>query len=326
MKYPGSEKFKISSFVFVVFVVFIIFFQVFGASQAFSASGRPANPCRGNVASISSNNQFSELWGDPDLKYRMTRFFSQGILKDAPALADKLILLTDKMITANPNASDDEIYGAQRRLIVENWREFQIAFHRDDWMRVHQRVLQLKSLFPMTPRNYFDVGAGDGSIANGMMEEWHLTQNSTFGIEVGQYEHPKPINWLTYEKNGSLPLPDSSVQAITLLMVLHHIEDPDTVLSEIHRVLALDGLLVVRETDAFNQEEKRFNQVLDTMFYRVFSENPSIPLPNHYQSRLEWREFISNFGFTVQREVVLEPHNPFSPVYLVFTKNGERRH
>lgn len=166
------------------------------------------------------------------------------------------------------------------------------------------------------------MGAGDGSIAFEMMQQWQLKRENVNGIEVATYPNRKDINWMSYESNGRIPIESGSIQIITLMMVLHHIDNPGRILAEIERILSHDGLLIVRETDAFNQNEQKLNQVLDTMFYRVFAENSTVPLPNKYKARNDWKTYIEGFGLELEKEVSFEPENPFSPVFLVFKKRA----
>lgn len=56
---------------------------------------------------------------------------------------------------------------------------------------------------------------------------------------------------------ADLPLEDGSIDAAVLMLVLHHVVDPASVLREIHRVLRPDGRLLVVDMVAHSREDYR---------------------------------------------------------------------
>ena len=80
-----------------------------------------------------------------------------------------------------------------------------------------------------------------------MLEEARrrVTEHSVSGIELrlGEMTH--------------LPLPDASASCALLNMVLHHAADPPAVLTEIRRVLAPDGMLLIADLARHEREAVR---------------------------------------------------------------------
>jgi hypothetical protein len=56
------------------------------------------------------------------------------------------------------------------------------------------------------------------------------------------------------------------------------------------------------------------------MFYNVFTQITGVPIPMHYKSRREWVALFKKAGFRLKKGVVLEPDNPFTPVYYILEK------
>ncbi|WP_294289850.1 class I SAM-dependent methyltransferase [uncultured Sphingomonas sp.] len=57
----------------------------------------------------------------------------------------------------------------------------------------------------------------------------------------------KPANYIKPSIDGAIPLPEGSVDIAVCLGVVHHIPNVSFVISEMHRVLAKGGILVLRE-------------------------------------------------------------------------------
>jgi ArsR family transcriptional regulator len=56
---------------------------------------------------------------------------------------------------------------------------------------------------------------------------------------------------------GHLPLPDNSVDCAVVNMVLHHAADPSVVLTEIHRILTPEGMLILADLARHERETAR---------------------------------------------------------------------
>lgn len=70
-----------------------------------------------------------------------------------------------------------------------------------------------------------------------------LADRPNVSLRLGELEH--------------LPLREAEAQAVTLSLVLHHVDDPQTALAEARRVLAPGGLLLVAEFDRHDNEAMR---------------------------------------------------------------------
>jgi SAM-dependent methyltransferase len=105
-----------------------------------------------------------------------------------------------------------------------------------------------ESYFSAVPKDASIVGTG---IGNGELESFLLEQGFTdiTGVDLDDFRHPelkdrfpfKPCN-LSFD---SLPLDDESVDLITSIQVLEHLENPWNYISECRRVLKKGGTLLL---------------------------------------------------------------------------------
>lgn len=93
-----------------------------------------------------------------------------------------------------------------------------------------------------------------------------------------------------------LPLPDKSVDAVTLLAVLEHLERPVEILKEAHRILRLGGTLLITVPTVPNQWLGEFLayrlHLIDEAEYRDHKR--------YYSKRL-MREHLSQAGFDITK-------------------------
>lgn len=271
-----------------------------------SLAGAQADDCDRKLRSV---------WENSYSRVRTIRFIKEGIFQSNPELARGFILKLLKSVKQN-DLSDSMIYAQLADFILKNANRSLQAMQRDNRDRILRRAAQIKSLVASSPKAYLDIGSGEGGVAAELAKGWDLPPSRAFGIDVAKYEPRPEITHLQYDRD-KIPLRTDSVDVATLLMVLHHTENPVAVLKEINRVLEPKGTLIVRETDAQNGREKLFNTVLDTLYYEVFDNKPDVPIPKNYRSAKEWVATFAEAGFTVEYTTRLEPNNPFSPVYFV---------
>lgn len=120
-----------------------------------------------------------------------------------------------------------------------------------DWYIHWKYANKKRRLFADLPRTVVELGAGTGAnfryLAHG---------SKVIAVEPNEYMHPRlrrnAARWgIDLEIKGlgaeTLELADDSVEAVICSLVLCTVESPDTVLSEIRRVLAPNGRFVCIE-------------------------------------------------------------------------------
>ncbi len=103
-----------------------------------------------------------------------------------------------------------------------------------------------------------DVGSGTGFIAAGLtplVKHVHVLDGSSAMLDEARRNLSQFENVEFHEADVlSLPLPDSSVDAVFANMVLHHCPDPLTAIREMVRILRPAGRLVITDMDAHTHE------------------------------------------------------------------------
>lgn len=118
---------------------------------------------------------------------------------------------------------------------------------------------------------YLDIGAGDGNITLAVKDFYKLPKERVFALDKKLPDIPE-ITALQYQ-NDKIPLPDNSVDLITLIVVLHHVTDRDAMLSEIKRILKPGGRVYIREHD--DNRDPAFFKYLDMLhllYYIAYNE------------------------------------------------------
>ena len=105
---------------------------------------------------------------------------------------------------------------------------------------------------------YLDVGCGNGYKADLFGSKIGLRKHNVYGTDIekwGPYQHKgrMPINFKVL-KDNKLAFPDNSIDIISFIFVLHHINDSDMhkLLLECERVLKKNGILLIIEHHIMN--------------------------------------------------------------------------
>ncbi|CAF3458375.1 unnamed protein product [Rotaria socialis] len=152
----------------------------------------------------------------------------------------------------------------------------------EDNSRINRRLQDLKVIFEfnsnckssnhpfhVTPSNlkqivdrqkiksYFDLGCGDGTITVGIGDYLGLFKENIFGGDVYEGQNEQ-ITYVKINKSQStIDLPSDRVDLITSFVTFHHIDQLETTLSELVRILRPEGYLIVREHDCKNEHALR---------------------------------------------------------------------
>lgn len=115
-------------------------------------------------------------------------------------------------------------------------------------------------------RTVLDVGAGVGGPAAALYRRGFsvlAVEPSMQMMKVGRSRYPGVSFVQAFGE--ALPIPGEAVDGVTLLYVLHHVEDPVEVLDECRRVLRSQGRVVVASGCADSARQRFFEEYFPTL-------------------------------------------------------------
>ncbi len=216
--------------------------------------------------------------------------------KDLLSLVNKIILkpdANDERITTiiMKEVDDVEIYLQLKQLYVP------VVFDR-----TAGRVKDIKKLLREKVNSYLDFGGGDGKISAAISTSLNINKSysldieSWFGKKVSRLE--QNITYITQKENQSIDLANNSIELITALQVLHHIENVDFVLNELTRINS--KFLIIREHDCRDNYDRMLIDVEHSLFEMCIEDADISYLNNYkawYRSKGEWINMIENKGY-----------------------------
>jgi 2-polyprenyl-3-methyl-5-hydroxy-6-metoxy-1,4-benzoquinol methylase len=138
---------------------------------------------------------------------------------------------------------------------------------------VHNTVIDL--LRSMAPNgSLLDFGAGVGAFARELSRSFRLSKIVCADLLSRPADLPEGVDWIQFDLNDSLPLPEASFDAITAVEVIEHLENPRAVFRELERLLRPGGILVLSTP---NQESLRSYITLITSGHFAAFRNTSYP-------------------------------------------------
>ena len=143
--------------------------------------------------------------------------------------------------------------------------------------RISVLAQRIAPLFPQGAR-VLDVGCGDGAFAQALMTL--RPDVSVDGIDV--LVRPETKIPVTAFDGLDIPAADKSYDALLFVDVLHHADDPTTLLKDAARVAK--GCIVIKD----HLKDRPFAGPILAFMDRVGNARHGIALPYHYWRKAEW--------------------------------------
>jgi len=154
---------------------------------------------------------------------------------------------------------------------------------------------------------YLDIGCFDGSNTIEIGKILNLKKNNIIGIDIDSYAGMKikPISndftFINYINSIYIPLQDNSIDFITLLQVLHHVQHPNKLLKEIKRISKNGTIIFIREHDCYNEyienliklEHLLYGIIIDKTDYITYIKN----IYENYFSKKSLIKKMKKYGF-----------------------------
>ena len=255
-----------------------------------------------------------------EIKNKINKAVLKGDFKSIPTLGE--VFLT-KMGTLASFTSDNKLYAELKEFLNANSFTLSTKDFTDKAYRRLSQVSEISAKFNKYwshEDSYLDFGCGNGIITERIARNTYWKY--AYGVDVVQQR--SGFNGYFYDEyDGTLPYEDDKFDLITCFTVLHHSQSVGNDLKEMYGVLKPGGLLLIREFDAPSYEDKLFNYVMDELLYKVYTDNPLVPVSfNGYFSKETWNNLFINLGFQIMDTIIFdeEKDNPYKPFITVLTK------
>lgn len=267
-----------------------------------------------SILTPESNEQIRELFTNPEYR-RMKETFSRVILSNlkfynSPECSSELITAVEDGVKRGlyDNELYDELHTLVHTKLFPKCAENEKSDFRRDLNRVEQiEPILRKYLDENKVDSYLDVGCNEGSITAAVGDL--LGAREVKGCDVVRTKDNYDFDFTLLDPDDpfTLPYPDKSQDVVSAFMSLHHMEELDTMLGEINRVLKDDGVFFIREHDA---SPKRLSLMLDLMhgFYAM--------VWNEEQEMKDFTEHFAKYYSRSDLTKLIEGDNRFKNVHL----------
>jgi ubiquinone/menaquinone biosynthesis C-methylase UbiE len=261
-------------------------------------------------------HDFQAAWMCDEVRDRLKRFIEKGLLQGDIVAAQKLFHDLDILTMDNPDCSD-QCFKVIAATLDGKSNEVKV----DETLRITKRVEQLLPFFLEWEKNerIVDVGCGTGVVLATLGEKLGADPEGLLGVEVFDRKATDRYQHICFSE-GKMPIPDNFCKYAMVLMTLHHDVAPLDLMTELHRIMQDNGVIIVRESECESFFDRMFFTISDDIYYRSVHHFPSIPCPHSFRSDAEWQELFQSVGFKVSAVIRPEPDNPFKPIHYVLHK------
>lgn len=192
------------------------------------------------------------------------------------------------------------------------------AYNVNESVSVHEYSMFKSYLLKLLPAGggVLDVGCGVGNMLQQLREH---SQYSSKGIEISKEAAAKASQNGHNVFQGNLiqaNFEDESFDAIYLLYVLEHVDNPAEILKEIYRILKKNGILLLAVPNYRYLRIAFDNFISRTFFKKSSTLHPEEHLQNFTPTTLKM--FIKKAGFDIVKENCAKPLNIGNPAVRFF--------
>ncbi len=140
--------------------------------------------------------------------------------------------------------------------------------------------------------DFLDVGCGNMIFTRQLA---YILGVCSRGVDIvdGRITKEQNERFIIFD-GASILYKDESVKFITLIHVLHHVEESDSLLKEIYRILKPGGILIMGEFDCRDWKQAYSLNLYHFAMNKVLN---TVPSTCWYSPLLQWRSIITNIGF-----------------------------
>lgn len=202
--------------------------------------------------------------------------------------------------------TDSMIYYVLNRHAVNNNIEFNKPSRGS---RITKRcddiIILYNSIRNTPPTRILDYGCANGSVISKLSNIFDNSEcHGADIIDPQNFPENCTFTKVPEDPDNLLKFSDNYFDLISVLMVMHHIENQINTLRELYRILNDDGVIIIREHDCNNNNDKYKLDIYHGLYSLVWSnpkENPQFvkTFKSYYTTKDEFRELAESCGFNV---------------------------
>lgn len=148
-------------------------------------------------------------------------------------------------------------------------------------------------------KTILDFGCGHCMLGDSLRKL--LKESKYYGVDIENwaedFKHDNPNLKFTYiTSDTKLPFNDNKFDVIIVSMVLHHIQNPHFVIDELYRILKKDGVILIREHDAFDDIDKTLIEIQHIIYMYITYKDKyidrNIDYYSDYKSVKDWLNIL----------------------------------
>jgi SAM-dependent methyltransferase len=181
---------------------------------------------------------------------------------------------------------------------------------KKDNIRVDDRANSIIDIIPTRKyASYVDYGCGNGSITLNVAKRLEIPLDNVYCIEIQGGN-----SLITYKTPADVQyIPSNSIDLVTAIVSLHHMDSVVDVIKGIYRILSFNGMFVIREHN-YNYDTDTYN-LLQAVHIVSGAEPDAV-----YRSREEWTGMIVSCGFIEYKYTTYDVYNPQHLYWASYTK------
>jgi len=211
-----------------------------------------------------------------------------------------------KNLINDKNLNDFQVYNKINELYKNN-KPKETGFDRGQFRYDELNKLGLFNNLEISNfTKYLDFGGGIGDVSSTIAKNLKLKKENSFVTDIqnwlGKEHTDEYVKYITYRylKTNYLPFDDGIFELITCLQVLHHIPDKKYTISQLHRVISPSGILIVREHDCRDVQDRTMIDIEHSLHAYAVDEQGVDYFQNYhdnYMSKNELANLMTEGGF-----------------------------
>jgi ubiquinone/menaquinone biosynthesis C-methylase UbiE len=199
-----------------------------------------------------------------------------------------------------------------------------------DAARGKSRIRDLAKLDLGSPKSYLDIGCADGNTTAAVGKMFKLSKANIHGADVAgwagrEVKISDDITFHPMDDPEKIPMETASVDVVSAFMVLHHIPNLKSTLSEIRRVLKPGGIFILREHDCPNKYIRSIINLEHAIFEVGIEQASDAATFNksyygEYMSKLQWSKMLMAAGFTPKTKTIAFTKTIIRPYYQIMKR------